>query len=334
MAKGTNQKLKLLYLAQILLEETDEEHGISMPTIIERLAELDISADRKTLYSDLEELRRFGIDVIGEQRDKRFLYHVASREFELAELKLLVDSVQAAKFITEKKSHALIKKLERLASTHEAKQLQRQVLISGRVKTMNESIYYNVDKLHTAINSNSQIRFQYFQWNVNKEQELRHDGQWYHVSPWCLICDDEYYYLVAYDASSGILKHYRVDKMLRITLLDKEREGKELASNRDIAAYSKSLFGMYGGEKIAVTLEAENQFAGVLIDRFGKDLYFKIVDANHFQTVVEVVPSKLFLSWVIGLGDGIRIVAPETVMNSMRQLLESLEKIYCCSPAE
>lgn len=328
MAKGNNQKLKLLYLAKILLEETDEEHGISMPNIIARLNEVDITADRKTIYSDMEELRKFGIDVIGAQREKSFLYYVASRDFELPELKLLVDSVQAARFITEKKSNALIRKLEKLASTHEAKQLQRQVLISGRIKTMNESIYYNVDKIHTAINANSQIRFQYFQWNVNKEQELRHNGKWYHVSPWYLIWDDEYYYLVAYDGGDKILKHYRLDKMLRIALTNKEREGKELLSSSDVAAYSKSLFGMFGGEKVAVTLEAENQFAGILIDRFGKEILISKVDDGHFRTVVSVVPSKHFISWIMSFGNGIRIVAPDSVLESVRQLLASLEKTY------
>lgn len=328
MAKGNNQKLKLLYLAKILLEETDEEHGISMPGIIARLAAVDISADRKTLYSDIEELRKFGIDVIGEQREKSFLYYVASRDFELPELKLLVDSVQAAKFITEKKSHALIKKLEKLASTYEAKQLQRQVLISGRVKTMNESIYYNVDKIHTAINANSKIRFQYFQWNVDKEQELRHDGEWYHVSPWYLIWDDEYYYLVAYDDRSKILKHYRLDKMLRIALTNKEREGKELLSSSDVAAYSKSLFGMFGGEKVAVTLEAENRFSGILIDRFGKEIIITKVDDDHFRTVVDVVPSELFISWIMSFGNGIRIVSPESVVESVKKLIATLRETY------
>lgn len=328
MAKGNNQKLKLLYLAKILLEETDEEHGISMPNIIARLNEVDITADRKTIYSDIEELRKFGIDVIGEQRKKSFLYHVASRDFELPELKLLVDSVQAARFITEKKSNALIKKLEKLASTYEAKQLQRQVLISGRVKTMNESIYYNVDKIHTAINANSQIRFQYFQWNVDKEQELRHDGKWYHVSPWYLIWDDEYYYLVAYDGDDKMLKHYRLDKMLRIALTNKEREGKELMSSSDVAGYSKSLFGMFGGEKVTVTLEAENQFAGILIDRFGKEIIISKVGDGHFHARVNVVPSKHFLSWIMSFGDGIRIIAPDSVLESVRQSIVALEKTY------
>lgn len=145
MAKGSNQTLKLLYLIKILMEQTDEEQGVTMPEIIDRLAGYDVTADRKTVYTDLEELRHFGIDIVGEKDGKNFVYRVVSRNFELPELKLLVDSVQAAKFITKKKSHALIKKLESLVSTYEAKQLQRQVLISGRVKTMNESIHYNVD---------------------------------------------------------------------------------------------------------------------------------------------------------------------------------------------
>ena len=328
MAKGNNQKLKLLYLAKILLKETDDEHGLSMPAIIERLAAQDIGADRKTLYSDFEELRQFGIDVIGEQKGKSYLYHIASRDFELPELKLLVDSVQSAKFITEKKSHALIKKLESLASVHEAKQLQRQVLISGRVKTMNESVYYNVDKIHAAINANTQIRFQYFQWNIDKKQELRHDGAWYHVSPWYLIWDDENYYLVGYDAGSGILKHYRVDKMLRITNTDKPREGKNLLASSDVVAYSKTMFGMYGGEKVAVTLEGENEYVGILIDRFGKEIVIRKVDDEHFSTTIEVVPSKIFLGWIMSFGESIRIVGPESVLAEERMLLTTLNQIY------
>jgi predicted DNA-binding transcriptional regulator YafY len=329
MAKGSNQKLKLLYLAKILMDETDDEHGISTPDIIAKLATNDIAVDRKTLYTDFEELRRFGIDVVGEQTGKGYLYHVASRDFELAELKLLVDSVQAAKFITEKKSRELIKKLESLVSIHEAKQLHRQVLIGGRVKTMNESIYYNVDKIHTAINANSQIRFQYFQWNVDKEQELRHGGSWYHASPWYLIWDDEYYYLVAYDAENGIIKHYRVDKMLRITVTGKEREGEDSLSGLDAAAYSKAMFGMFGGEKVPVVIEAENQFVGVLIDRFGKDITISKTDEAHFRTTVDVVPSEIFIGWVMSFGAGMRIVGPDEVVQTTRQLVERLRKIYC-----
>ena len=328
MAKSSNQKLKLMYLMKILLEYTDETHSLTMEEIKTKLKLYDISAERKSLYNDIESLRLYGLDIIGTKEDRTYSYHIGNRQFELAELKLLVDSVQSAKFITEKKSNDLIKKIEAFASRYEAIQLQRQVFVAGRVKTMNESIYYNVDKIHTAINANSQIRFQYFQWNVDKEQELRHNGEWYHVSPWYLIWDDEYYYLVAYDDRSKILKHYRLDKMLRITLTGKEREGKELLSNSDVAAYSKSLFGMFGGDRVAVTLEAENRFAGILIDRFGKEIFITKVDDGHFRTVVDVVPSELFISWIMSFGDGIRIVAPDSVVESVRQLLSVLEKTY------
>lgn len=168
MPKSSNQKLKLIYLMKILLERTDETHSITMPEIIEALAAYDISAERKSLYNDIENLRIYGLDVIGKQEDRTYSYYVGNRQFELAELKLLVDSVQSAKFITVKKSNELIKKIEGLASKYEASQLHRQVFVAGRVKTMNESIYYNVDRIHTAIAENSRITFQYFQWNVAK----------------------------------------------------------------------------------------------------------------------------------------------------------------------
>ena len=201
MPKSSNQKLKLIYLMKILLERTDETHSITMPEIIDALAAYDISAERKSLYNDIENLRVYGLDVIGTQEDRTYSYHIGNRQFELAELKLLVDSVQSAKFITAKKSNELIKKIEGFASKYEASQLQRQVFVAGRVKTMNESIYYNVDRIHAAIAENSRITFQYFQWNVDKKMELRHDGALYEVSPWSLSWDDENYYLIAYDSN-------------------------------------------------------------------------------------------------------------------------------------
>lgn len=197
--KGEHQKLKLLYLLKILMKETDDDHGLTMPQIIDKLAFCGVNADRKTLYLDFEELREFGIDIIKEKSGRNCLYHIGSRDFELPELKLLVDLVQSAKFITDKKSRELIQKLENLVSRFEAKQLQRQVVMAGRVKTINENIYYNVDKIHEALGKECQIQFQYFQWNLKKEMEVKKDGSFYHVSPWALMWDDENYYLVAYD---------------------------------------------------------------------------------------------------------------------------------------
>ena len=328
MARSSNQKAKLLYLAKIFSEQTDETHGLTMPELISRLNDVGISADRKTIYTDLEELRHFGMDILAQQEGGVWRYCLVSREFELAELKLLVDSVQSSRFITEKKSRSLIKKLESLVSVYDARQLQRQVLIAGRVKTMNESIYYNIDKLHSAINSNLQIRFQYYQWNVKKEMELRHGGAWYQVSPWCLIWDDEKYYLVAYDAADGIIKHYRVDKMLHISPTPAFRDGQAQFRDFDLAKYAKGLFGMFGGEETDVLLEGENAMVGVLIDRFGKDIAIAQKDDAHFEARVTVAISPQFFGWVMALGRGIRIAGPAPVVKRMREEAARLAQQY------
>ncbi len=328
MAKGSNQKAKLLWLTKIFREETDEEHALTLQEIAERLEAQDIGADRKTLYDDFEELRNFGLDIIAEKRGRNTYYYLGAREFELPELKLLVDSVQSAKFITDRKSRELIRKLEGLSSRHQAQRLHRQVLISGRVKTMNESIYYNVDKLHEAINAGQQIRFQYFQWNVQKQPVLRRDGAWYQVSPWCLTWDDENYYLVAYDAADDKIKHYRVDKMLRLAVAKEKRMGEQRFREFDLAGYTRRLFGMFGGEVVNVSLEAENAMAGILIDRFGKDLWMTPIDENHFSARVEVSVSPQFFGWVMALGEGIRITAPQSVVSQMRDEVRRLGAQY------
>ena len=326
--KGDNQKLKMLYLAKIFSEETDDQHALTMPEIITKLAACGVNADRKTLYLDFEELRTFGLDIIATQVGRNCYYHLGGRDFELPELKLLVDSVQSAKFITDKKSKELFKKLEALVSKHEGKQLHRQVVISGRIKTMNESIYYNVDKLHEAIGAGCQIRFKYYQWNVKKEMELRRDGAWYQVSPWALMWDDENYYLVAYDSEDDKIKHYRVDKMLRISVTEEKREGQDQFKKFNMPRYTKSLFGMYGGEETSVTIEGRNDMVGVLIDRFGKDIFLTSIDNEHFRTVVNVAVSNQFFGWIMALGDGVKIVAPQPVVDQMKAEAERLYKQY------
>ena len=325
---GNNQKLKLLYLIKIFTEDTDDQHALTLPQIVEKLGAYGISAERKTLYQDFELLRDFGFDIIGQQARRNFYYHMGNRRFELPELKLLVDSVQSAKFITDKKSNALIKKLEGMVSKYEARKLQRQVIISGRIKAMNESIYYNVDKLHEAIGTDRQIRFKYFRWNIKKEMELRKDGAWYQVSPWALMWDDENYYLVGYDAEDGKIKHYRVDKMWRISVADRKREGKEQFKAFNMPRYTKSLFGMFGGEEVKVTLEAENGMVGILLDRFGKDIPVKPVDADHFRTSVVVAVSSQFLGWIMALGDGVKIIGPDKVVARMKEEIRLISKMY------
>lgn len=328
MAKSPKQKLKLIYLMQIFLDKTDETHYITMADILRELENKDINAERKAIYDDLEALRGCGMEIEGFQEKGTYYYHLLNRKFELPELKLLVDAVQCSKFITLKKSNELIKKIESLSSEYEAKELQRQVYVNSRIKTMNESIYYNVDRLHMAINSNSQITFQYFEWTVDKKIKLKKNGDMYKVSPWALSWDNEKYYLIAYDSEEKKIKHFRVDKMLHIELADDKRDGRELFEQFDMADYSKKMFGMYGGKEETVKLEFENGLIGVIIDQFGKDTIIVPADKNHFTINVEIEFSRQFLAWVIGLGSGARIVSPHSVVDEMREVAAQLTEQY------
>lgn len=323
-----NQRLKQIYLMKVLFDNTDETHSITMPEIVTALNEYGISAERKSIYDDIEALRVFGMDIIGEKRGRTFMYHVGSRDFELAELKLLVDAVQSSKFITAKKSNELISKIEKIASKHEAKQLQRQVFVSERIKTMNESIYYNVDIIHSAIANNAKIRFQYFQWNVDKQQELRHAGEYYLISPWALTWDDENYYMIGYDHKAGIIKHYRVDKMLRIEETVENREGRQHFRQFDMAVYAKKMFGMFDGKEQSVRIECDNSLAGVMIDRFGKSVSMIKKDEDHFVVNVTVAVSRQFFGWIISLGSGVVITEPENVVEQLKEEIRDLNKRY------
>jgi len=335
MPKSTNQKLKLLYLSKILHEKSDDGHRLTLKEIQTALKAYGISAERKSLYDDIETLRSSGLDIIGESLGKGYVYYVGSRQFELAELKLLVDAVQASKFITVKKSTSLIKKLGTLTSKYEAQKLRRQVYVADRIKTMNESIYYNVDILHNAIGNNVKIRFQYTQWTVDKILALKKDGEMYEVSPWALSWDNENYYLVAYDnrgqnpsLQEGLIKHYRVDKMMRLSLTEAKREGKEFFEKFNMASYSRKMFGMYHGADELVKIECRNDLAGVIIDRFGKDVSLRPIDENHFTAIVNVAVSTQFIAWIVGLGDGAKIVSPEYVVTRMKETVRMLSDIY------
>jgi predicted DNA-binding transcriptional regulator YafY len=328
MPKGTNQKLKLLYLMKIMLAKTDDAHSLTMPEILRALESYDVTAERKSIYADFDTLRDLNIDIIGEKRGKTYYYHVASRQFEIAELKLLVDAIQSSKFITEKKSNELIKKLESLTSEQEAKQLQRQVYVIGRIKTMNESIYYNIDEIHSAISRNRQITFQYFKWNVQKKMELRKEGAFYQLSPWALCWDDENYYMVAFDAIAGKIKHYRVDKMTKISTINEERAGKEDFKKVNMACYNQKYFGMFGGDIETVKLEFKNDMANVVFDRFGKDIMIIPSSEDHFTVNVTVAVSALFLGWIFALGDNVRILGPTTVREKIKAEAKKMYERY------
>lgn len=328
MPKGTNQKFKLFYLLQIMLEKTDDTHYLTMPQILEELLKYEVTAERKSIYTDLQDLEKYGVIVESEQVGRSTYYHVVERTFELAELKLLVDSIQSSKFLTVRKSNELIKKLESFCSIYERNQLQRQVYVQNRIKTMNETVYYSVDAINQAISEGKKIQFKYFNWNIKKEMEFRHDGAMYEISPWALSWDDENYYLVGYDDKEGKVKHYRVDKMKNLSMLDKPREGKEHFNNFDTADYAKKNFGMFGGEERRITLEISNDMAGVIIDRFGKDVTFRGVDSTHSSVTLNVAFSTHFITWIWALGDKVKIVGPDSAVEDVKNEIRKLIKQY------
>ena len=328
MVGAVTAKMKILYIVRILEEETDEEHPVTIQDIIAKLDGYGISAERKSIYNDLEQLRLSGVDIIREHRDRNYYYYLGSRPFELAELKLLVDCVQSARFITETKSNILIHKLEGLVSRFQASRLQRQVFVTGRVKSDNEQILYNIDAIHSAISGNSQISFKYFNWNSKKKRELRHGGKSYEMSPWALTLTDENYYLVAYDPATDLIKYFRVDKMLDITATGQKRDGLKKFRSFDIADYAAKRFGMFDGEEKRVKLRCRNEYAGVIIDRFGRKVSLIPEDADHFSVNVTVAVSPQFYGWLFAMADGIEVTGPEEITAEMAHLLQQTADKY------
>lgn len=324
MPKSENQKLKLLYLLRLLEKETDEQHPITTQSIIDELEKNNIRAERKSIYDDISQLINLGYDIVHIKTKVNGGYYLATRDFELPELKLLVDAVQASRFLTLKKSKELILKLESLCNRYDATKLQRQVFVANRVKTDNESIYYNVDAIHSAIQKNEQIRFQYFEWTVDKTKNFRKNGAFYQISPWILSWADENYYLIAYDEEESKIKHFRVDKMKNIEERNQLRNGSDAFYNFDSALYANKTFGMFGGREEMVTLLFPNRMAGVAIDRFGQDADLRKRDVQHFSLRVKVAVSSQFYGWLTGLGIEVQILSPDDVREEYKQYLAEI----------
>ena len=324
MARSANQKLKLLIIKDYLLKNSDENHPVTIPQIIEELARFDIKAERKSLYDDLEALRVYGLDIVQSKGN----YYVGQRSFQTPELKLLVDSVQSSKFITQKKTMSLIKKIEELASAFDAQLLERQVYVRNRVKSMNESVYYNVDEIADAINQDRAIQFKYFELMINKQRHIRKDGAWYKVSPFALMWDDENYYMLAWDAEAGSIKHYRVDKMLEITALDQKREGKEAFAKVDMSAYAKKVFGMFTGQDRQVKMRFTNNLAGAVFDRFGTDIMLIPDGEDHFTVTLDLAVSPRFYAWLFGFGTDAEILSPDDVREDASNMAQRILEMY------
>lgn len=324
MAKSPNQKLKLLYIIEMLERETDEEHLISTQDIIQKLEANGISAERKTIYDDINQLIDYGYDIIQVKSRVNGGYYLGSREFELAELKLLVDAVQFSRFITRKKSRELIKKLEKLTSKHEASQLQRQVYVSESAKAENESIFYNIDSIHKGIYDNVKISFTYLEWSVSKQLVPKKKGEKYVISPWALLWQDENYYLLGYDDTAGKMKHYRVDKIGKVTLTGEKREGWEIYDKMNLATFVNQTFGMYGGEITSVTLRFPEKLIGVVLDRFGKNIIVNKKDDGYFTIRVDAAISGQFFGWLTGIGKDVKIISPDHVKKQYEDWLKEI----------
>ena len=318
------KKTIILQLLKILQEETDRNHILNAQQLSERL-----ECNRKTIYANIEMLR--SMDVAIEQvKGSNPGYYISEREFSLPELKLLVDAVQASKFITSDQSDELIRKLEQQTTKDQARSLRRQVFIYNRAKTGNAAVYQNVDVIHSAMQENSRIQFHYCEWTVRKELVPRHDGALYDVSPWSLAWDDENYYLVGFDEKDQKIKHYRVDKMQDMKLSHKERNGREQFDHFDLASYAKKTFGMYGGEDVNITLSGDKRLVGVVIDRFGTDIMLRpdLDTPDRFVAHVLVSVSPQFFGWLAGIGPGLRIDKPERVRDAFKAHLDRIRDQY------
>jgi len=326
MARSEKQKEKLIRLMEILIRETDPEHGLSIKEIISALGEYGISAERKSIYDDILTLGSLGfcVDTLPKRPPE---YTLSERFFELGELKLLTDAVESSKFITREKSREIIDKLRFFAGRRRSGELSRQVYVEDRIKIDNDYSFDNVDKLHKAINENRKIIFRYFDYTKDKRKAFRHGGKYYGASPISLIMSDGNYYLVAYDSDAGINKNFRVDKMADIELTSEPRDAAALEERFNPAKYSEKIFGMYGGREELVTLECSEHLAGVIIDRFGREHTF-FPSEFGFRVSLRVMVSPNFFAWVLGFGKDMRIISPKGVRDEMISRLSEISEIY------
>ena len=306
----------LLLLRQYLYQQTDEQHPVSVTDILAFWQQHGIQAGRKSVYTDIELLQNAGMDIVCVKSSQN-KYFVGQRLFELPELKLLVDAVESSRFITEKKSTALIKKLGHLTSTAQAEQLNRRIYMGGTPKPENESIYYNVDTIHNAVQKKQQITFQYFEYTPKKEKVLKHDGYKYRFSPYAMIWNRDCYYAVGWSEKHGKIAQFRVDRMTAVEPLE-QTEVQTL--DFDPAEYVRKVFGMYPDNLCTVELLCDNEVMRSVIDRFGENVQTETVDEQHFRATVEVAPSPPFFSWVFTFSGKIRIVSPAAVLEEMRDM--------------
>ena len=328
MPKKSNQKLRLLYMKDILEKHTDEDHGISRDNFEIYLSHREVEAPtRKTFYDDLDALEDYGMDISRDPYGKS--YKLLSREFDLPEIKLIIDAIQSSKSIPESMTRTIIKKMESLCSEYQARELHRDVIVSGRVKTLNEGTQNNIDHIHAAISADKQITFKYFDYDTNLKKKYRKRGAKYTISPYALVYSDENYYLLAFDSGSKQLRNYRVDRMEGVNVIETSiREGKDEFHAIDMTKFQKYTFGMFSGEVKEVTMVFVNSMMNAVIDRFGRDIFIYKEDDDHFRVSVEVAISPQFYGWVFGLGKMVRIKGPEDVRQGYLDMMKGVQEKY------
>ena len=324
MPKSDNQKLKIFYILDYLQENSHQDHPVRASELASMLdSRYNIHCDRKTVYSDILALQDYGVDIESVP-GRNGGFYIASRSFELPELKLLIDAVLSSRFLTEKKSRELIEKLCSQCSVYDARLMRRDVLVSGRVKSMNETIYYNVDAIQDAITENRQISFRYFDYALDGSRRYRDRD--YLASPYGLCQDNENCYLLALSPRHGVTS-YRVDRMSDIVVLEEKREPCPELSGKALIAHANRLFQMYSGEETTVKLRFHRSLVNVVFDRFGTDIMLIPEGDEHFVFTVNVAVSPMFLSWVIGFGNKAKVLHPQSVIDQCRALcLEAMEQ--------
>ena len=322
MPRYSSQRIKPLVIAKILLENTDENTFLTTSDLVQALAEYEIPVERKSIYNDIDALRQFGLDI-ELKRGRQGGYYIASRDFELPELKLLVDAVQSSRIITDKKSSILIDKLSKLTSKEQAKQLNRQIHMQGRAKMRNEAVYYAIDAVHTAINTAKKISFRYFDYSISKSQIYRRAGKEYIRTPVAMCWNDDNYYLVTFDSSfEDPFASYRIDRLTDVKVIEEEAEQYD-TNSFNLASYIKQHFGMFTGQTIDAKIIFHESLVSVVLDQFGSDTGLIKYDQDRFMILASVSASPVFLGWIFQFGDKVEILEPESLRDAMRDMLKS-----------
>ena len=317
-AKEKNMiKSRMVILAQMFYEHTDQEHPMTGQEILEYLKKHDVPANEKTLRGDIILLQDLGLDIV-KVVSRPNLYYWGERQFEMPEMKLLVDAVSSSRFITKKKSNALGKKL---ASENQRSELRRHIQATNRVKSENESIYYSVNTINEAISRRKKILFQYIEYGPDLKEELKGDGEIYELSPYALLWNEDNYYVVGWSDKHANVSVFRVDRMCRTEVTDEKAAKRPEGFSLD--DYSMPIFDMYEGyDRVPVDLEVKNELAKYIVDRFGTKLKTQQLSDDKFKVTVEVSLSPPFYAWVFQFGGDMRIISPKKAVTDITNMAE------------